>query len=177
MYTYIYKFLSYGTKNNLKLTFNWYLLLSYLTCFFYWYDFEGGIVRDHNGIQNLLRVWHWFDRWSLLSTDRHFHQSWSYEFPVYYNDNVHFHARLKGLTDFFLNAQSSVWYLTHVGICELCYFLVYDYIFILLGWSTQEEMRWEGHIGCMWERRGAQRVLVGNLKERDNIEDLGVSGR
>jgi len=29
----------------------------------------------------------------------------------------------------------------------------------------------------MGERRGAYRVLWGNLRERENLEDLGVDGR
>jgi hypothetical protein len=29
----------------------------------------------------------------------------------------------------------------------------------------------------MGERRGAYKVLVGNLKERDHLEDSGVDGR
>jgi hypothetical protein len=29
----------------------------------------------------------------------------------------------------------------------------------------------------MGERRGAYRVLVGNLRERDNLEETGVEGR
>jgi len=29
----------------------------------------------------------------------------------------------------------------------------------------------------MRERRGAYRVLWGNLRERENLEDLGVDGR
>jgi len=38
-------------------------------------------------------------------------------------------------------------------------------------------MRWAGHVTCMDERRGVYRVLVGNLKERDHLEDSGVDGR
>jgi len=38
-------------------------------------------------------------------------------------------------------------------------------------------MRWEGHVACMGERRGAYRVLVGNLRERDHLGDPGIDGR
>jgi len=34
--------------------------------------------------------------------------------------------------------------------------------------------RWAVHVARMGERRGANRVLVGNLRERDHLEDLGV---
>ena len=37
-------------------------------------------------------------------------------------------------------------------------------------------MRWAGHVTCMGERRGVYRVLVGNLRERDHLED-DVDGR
>jgi hypothetical protein len=29
----------------------------------------------------------------------------------------------------------------------------------------------------MWKKRNAYRVLVGNLKERDHVENLSVDGR
>jgi len=38
-------------------------------------------------------------------------------------------------------------------------------------------MRWVGHGACMGERRGAYRVLVGDLSKRDILEDPGVDGR
>ena len=38
-------------------------------------------------------------------------------------------------------------------------------------------MRWAGHVACMGERRGAHRVLVGNLKEIDHLGDPDVDGR
>ena len=34
-----------------------------------------------------------------------------------------------------------------------------------------------GHVARRGDRRGTYRVLVGNLKERENLEDLGVDGR
>jgi len=37
-------------------------------------------------------------------------------------------------------------------------------------------MRWAGHVACMGERRGAYRVLMGILKERGHLEDLGIDG-
>jgi hypothetical protein len=38
-------------------------------------------------------------------------------------------------------------------------------------------MRWVGHVAHMGDRRGAYRVLVGDLMERDHLEDLGIDGR
>jgi hypothetical protein len=38
-------------------------------------------------------------------------------------------------------------------------------------------MSWIGHVARRGVRRGAYRVLVGNLKERDHLEDLGLDGR
>jgi hypothetical protein len=35
-------------------------------------------------------------------------------------------------------------------------------------------IRWAGHVARMGERRSANRVLVGNLRERDHLKDLGV---
>jgi hypothetical protein len=35
--------------------------------------------------------------------------------------------------------------------------------------------RWAGHVAC--NRRGAYRVLVGNLREGDSLEDSGIDGR
>jgi len=35
-------------------------------------------------------------------------------------------------------------------------------------------MRWKGHVACMGEKW--IQVLVGNPKERDHSEDLGVDG-
>ena len=38
-------------------------------------------------------------------------------------------------------------------------------------------MRWAGHVARMGEGRGAYRVLVGDLREGDHLEDPGVDGR
>jgi hypothetical protein len=38
-------------------------------------------------------------------------------------------------------------------------------------------MGWEGHVACIRDTRSAYRVWYGNLKERDNLEDLGIDGR
>jgi len=38
-------------------------------------------------------------------------------------------------------------------------------------------MRWAGHVARMEERRGAYRVLVGKLRERDHLGDRGIGRR
>jgi hypothetical protein len=38
-------------------------------------------------------------------------------------------------------------------------------------------IRWEGHVTRMMERRVAYRVLVGNLRDRDHLENPGVDRR
>jgi hypothetical protein len=38
-------------------------------------------------------------------------------------------------------------------------------------------MRWAWNIACVGKRRGIYRVLVGNLREIDYLEDSGVDGR
>jgi len=38
-------------------------------------------------------------------------------------------------------------------------------------------MNWAGHVARIRDRRAAYRVLVGDLRERDHLEDLGVDGR
>ena len=38
-------------------------------------------------------------------------------------------------------------------------------------------MKWAAHVARMVEKRGAYRVLGGNLRERDHLEDSGVDGR
>jgi len=37
-------------------------------------------------------------------------------------------------------------------------------------------MKWSRHVTRTAERRGAYGVLVGNLMERDHVEDLGIEG-
>ena len=37
-------------------------------------------------------------------------------------------------------------------------------------------MRRAGHVACIGERRGVYRVLVGNLTERDHLEDSCLDG-
>jgi len=34
-----------------------------------------------------------------------------------------------------------------------------------------------GNTACVGSKRGVYRVWCGNLRERDNLEDLGVDGR
>jgi len=43
--------------------------------------------------------------------------------------------------------------------------------------SKSRRMRWAGHVARMGERRGVCWDLVGNLRERVNVEDQGVDGR
>ena len=38
-------------------------------------------------------------------------------------------------------------------------------------------MKWAAHVARMVEKRGVHRVLGGNLRERDHLEDSGVDGR
>jgi len=38
-------------------------------------------------------------------------------------------------------------------------------------------MRWAGHVAGMGEGRGVYRILVGNLKERDELGEPGVDGK
>jgi hypothetical protein len=38
-------------------------------------------------------------------------------------------------------------------------------------------MRWTGHVARMGEERNVYRVLMGNQKERDQLEDRGIDGR
>jgi hypothetical protein len=38
-------------------------------------------------------------------------------------------------------------------------------------------MRWAGNVACMGEKRGAYRILVGNLTEGDHLGDPGVDRR
>jgi hypothetical protein len=40
-----------------------------------------------------------------------------------------------------------------------------------------KRMRWAGHVARVEERRGACRILVGNLRERDHLEDLCIDGK
>jgi hypothetical protein len=38
-------------------------------------------------------------------------------------------------------------------------------------------MKWGEHLACMVEIRSAYKILVGKLKGRDLLEDLGIDGR
>jgi len=38
-------------------------------------------------------------------------------------------------------------------------------------------MRWAEHVARIWDRSGVYRFWWGNLKERDQLEDLGIDGR
>jgi len=38
-------------------------------------------------------------------------------------------------------------------------------------------MRWVGNVAHTGESRGTYRVLWGNMRERDHLEDAGVDGR
>ena len=39
------------------------------------------------------------------------------------------------------------------------------------------KIRWAGYVARMGERKGECRVLWGNLREGDHLEDIGVDGR
>jgi hypothetical protein len=39
------------------------------------------------------------------------------------------------------------------------------------------KVRTEGHVVCLDEKTNAHRYFVGNLKEKDHLEDLGVDRR
>jgi hypothetical protein len=43
--------------------------------------------------------------------------------------------------------------------------------------GTRRMMRWSGHVVCMLDLRNVYRILVGKLKGRNCLEDLGVDGR
>jgi hypothetical protein len=53
----------------------------------------------------------------------------------------------------------------------------YSCIIIIIIIITSRSMRWAGLVARMGERRGVCRVLMGNLKERDHLENPGVDGR
>jgi hypothetical protein len=40
--------------------------------------------------------------------------------------------------------------------------------------NRQTKVRAEGHVVCLDEKTNAHRYFVGNLKEKDHLEDLGV---
>ena len=41
----------------------------------------------------------------------------------------------------------------------------------------KSRMRWAGRVARIGESRGVHRLWVGNLRERDHLEDPGVDGR
>ena len=43
--------------------------------------------------------------------------------------------------------------------------------------KSRKKMGGGRHVALMCERRGVYRILVGNLRERDHLEDPGVDGR
>ena len=43
--------------------------------------------------------------------------------------------------------------------------------------KKSRKMRWARHVARIGDRRGVFRVLVGNLRERDHLEDPGVDAR
>jgi hypothetical protein len=42
---------------------------------------------------------------------------------------------------------------------------------------NKSRMRWVGYVACVWQKTNMFGVLVGKLKERDHLENLGISGR
>jgi hypothetical protein len=45
------------------------------------------------------------------------------------------------------------------------------------GVNRPTKVRAEGHVVCLDEKTSAHRYFVGNLKEKDQLEDLGVNRR
>jgi hypothetical protein len=44
-------------------------------------------------------------------------------------------------------------------------------------WVILRAMSWAGYVACTEESRGGYRVLVGNLRKRQHLEDPGIDGR
>jgi len=56
------------------------------------------------------------------------------------------------------------------SLWELCLCLNY--------WGDKiKENKIGGHVAHMGERRSAYRILVGNLREKDHLEDNGIDGK
>jgi hypothetical protein len=53
-------------------------------------------------------------------------------------------------------------------------YALYEYIIRVI---KARRMGWAGHGARMGDRRGADRVLVGDAMEGGHLEDLGVDGR
>jgi hypothetical protein len=47
----------------------------------------------------------------------------------------------------------------------------------IIGEIKSRRMKLMWHVARMGVRRGAYRVLVGNLMERDHVKDKGIDGR
>jgi hypothetical protein len=47
----------------------------------------------------------------------------------------------------------------------------------IIGVIRSRRVSWVGHVACMVEMRNVNRVLEGNLKERDPLEDTDIDGR
>jgi len=43
--------------------------------------------------------------------------------------------------------------------------------------TKSRRIRWAGHVTRVGDRRGVYRVLVGNVRERDHLDEPGTDGR
>ena len=43
--------------------------------------------------------------------------------------------------------------------------------------TKSRRLGWAGRVARMWERRGAYRVIVGNVSEGDHLTDPGLDGK
>ena len=63
----------------------------------------------------------------------------------------------------------------HILVYIVCYIHTYSSTNIVRVIKSRR-IRWAGHVERMGKRRGAYRVLLGNLSDREHLEDPGVDG-